>query len=206
MADTAIHEGFPGHDWHYKYMTQHAREISNIRWLTPGAVEDSSSMWQDSMASEGWALYSEELMAEPVRGRPYGFYTAGERLYELQGQLLRAVRVRVDVGIHTGRMSFNEAVDYFTEHVEFYPKARAAAATDPTARAVSDTAERALYRYSKWPTQAITYNLGKNAIIELREALRQKQGKMFSAREFHERLMRMGTIPTGYFRDWFLAG
>ena len=112
----------------------------------------------------------------------------------------------MDVGIHTGRMSFDEAVDYFTEHVEFYPKARAAAATDPTARAIADGAERAMYRYSKWPTQAITYNLGKTAIIELRDALRQRQGDKFSARDFHERLMRMGTVPPGYFRDWFLTG
>jgi uncharacterized protein (DUF885 family) len=206
VATTAIHEGFPGHDWHYKYMTRYASEISNIRWLTPGAVEDSSSMWEDSMATEGWALYSEELMAEPVADRPYGFYTAAERLYELQGQLLRAVRVRVDVGIHTGRMSFDEAVDYFTEHVDFYPNARAQAGRDPTARAITDGAERAIYRYSKWPTQAITYNLGKNAIIELREALRETQGADFQARGFHERLMRMGTIPVGYFREWFLAG
>ena len=36
VADTAVHEGFPGHDWDYKYMTQHAAEISNVRWLTPG--------------------------------------------------------------------------------------------------------------------------------------------------------------------------
>ena len=206
VADTAVHEGFPGHDWYYKYQTQHAAQISNIRWFTPGAVEDSSSMWQDSMPSEGWALYSEELMAEPAPGHPYGFYTAGERLYELQGQLLRAVRVRVDVGIHTGRMKFEEAVDYFTEHVAFYPKARLAAAKDPTAKAITDGAERALYRYSKWPTQAITYNLGKNAIVELRETLRQRQGGKFSERAFHERLIGMGTIPTGYYREWFLAG
>ncbi len=205
VADTAIHEGFPGHDWHYKYMTQHAAEISNIRWLTPGAVEDSSSMWEDSMASEGWGLYSEELMAEPAPGHPFGFYTASERLYELQGQLLRAVRVRVDIGIHTGRMTFDEAVDYFTAHVDFSPGARQAADKDPTARAITANAQRAMYRYSKWPTQAICYNLGKNAIIELREAVRKKQGDKFSAREFHERLMRMGTIPAGYYRDWFLA-
>jgi uncharacterized protein (DUF885 family) len=203
VADTAVHEGFPGHDWHYKYMTQHATEISNIRWLTPGAVEDSSAMWEDSMATEGWALYSEELMGEPVSGKPNGFYTAAEHLYELQGQLLRAVRVRVDVGIHTGRMKFDEAVDYFTEHVSFYPNARAAT-KDPTAQAITAGAERALYRYSKWPTQAITYNLGKNAIIELREAVRRKQGDKFSTRQFHERLMRMGTIPAGYYREAFL--
>jgi uncharacterized protein (DUF885 family) len=201
VADTAIHEGFPGHDWHYKYMTQHASEISNIRWLTPGAVEDSSSMWSDSMAAEGWALYAEELMAEPAPGRPYGFYSAGEHLYELQGQMMRAVRVRVDVGIHTGRMSFDEAVDYFNEHVDFYPRACARAATDQTAAALCDTAQRAIYRYSKWPTQAITYNLGKNAIVDLREASRARLGTAFSARAFHEQFMRMGTVPVGYFRD-----
>ena len=155
------------------------------------------------MASEGWALYSEELMAEPLAGRPRGFYTAAEHLYELQGQLLRAVRVRVDVGIHTGRMSFDEAVDYFTEHVEFYPNARAA--REPAARAIRDHADRAIYRYSKWPTQAITYNLGKKEIHELREAVRAREGDRFSAKAFHERLMRMGTIPTGYFRDSFLG-
>ncbi len=205
VADTAVHEGFPGHDWHYKYMTRHAAEISNIRWLTPGAVEDSSSMWQDSMATEGWALYSEELMAEPVAGREYGFYSAAERLYELQGQLLRAVRVRVDIGIHTGRMTFDQAVDYFTEHAAAYPGARAAASRDPAARAVLENADRAIYRYSKWPTQAITYNLGKRGITELREALRTRDGAKFSSRGFHERLMRMGTIPAGFFREWFLG-
>ena len=67
VADTAVHEGFPGHDWHFRYMTEHKDQISNIRWLTPGAVEDSSAMWSDSMATEGWGLYSEELMSEPAR-------------------------------------------------------------------------------------------------------------------------------------------
>jgi uncharacterized protein (DUF885 family) len=205
IATTAVHEGFPGHDWHYKYMTSRANEISGIRWLTPGAVEDGFSMWEDSMASEGWGLYAEELMAEPRAGLPHGFYTAGEHLYELQAQLLRAVRVRVDVGIHTGRLTFDEAVDYFAEHVEFAPGARARMARDPQARAIIESASRALYRYSKWPTQAITYNLGKNAIVALREAVRAKQGAAFDARRFHERFMAMGTIPTGYFRDRFLA-
>jgi uncharacterized protein (DUF885 family) len=205
VADTAVHEGFPGHDWHFKYMTEHAREISNIRWLTPGAVEDSSSMWEDSMAAEGWALYSEELMSEPAPGRPHGFYTAAEHLYELQGQLLRAVRVRVDVGIHTGRMSFDQAIDYFAEHVAFHPGACARAKMDATARAICEQAGRAIYRYSKWPTQAITYNLGKNEILSLREAVRVREGDRFSARAFHERLMRMGTIPAGYFRSTFLG-
>ena len=206
VADTAIHEGFPGHDWHFKYMTKHAAEISNIRWLTPGAVEDSSAMWGDSMPTEGWGLYSEELMAEPTPDSPYGFYNPGEYLYQLQGQLLRAVRVRVDVGLHTGRMTFDEAVNYFAEHVSFYPNAPARAAREPAAKAVLDSATRAIYRYSKWPTQALTYNLGKNAILSMREAYRTRKGSTYSAREFHERFMRMGTIPPGFFRDALLAG
>ena len=204
VADTAVHEGFPGHDWHYKYMTLHADQISNIRWLTPGAVEDSSSMWSDSMAAEGWALYCEELMSDARPNRPYGFYDAGEYLYELQGQLLRAVRIVVDVGIHTRRMTFDEAVDYFTEHVDFFPGARQKAATDPAARAAADVAQRAIYRYSKWPTQAITYNLGKNTIADLREAYKAKFASAYSEKRFHQKFMGMGTVPVAYFRDVFL--
>ena len=204
VADTAVHEGFPGHDWHYKYMTAHTDQISNIRWLTPGAVEDSSSMWSDSMAAEGWALYCEELMSDQRPNRPYGFYDAGEYLYELQGQLLRAVRIVVDVGIHTRRMTFNEAVDYFTEHVDFFPGARQKAATDPDARASADVAQRAIYRYSKWPTQAITYNLGKNTISALREAYKARFGAGYSEKRFHQKFMGMGTVPVAYFREVFL--
>jgi len=206
VATTAIHEGFPGHDWEYKYMTQHNADISDVRWLTPGAVEDSFSMWEDSMSAEGWALYAEELMAEASTGRPYGFYEPGEYLYMLQAQLMRAVRVRVDVGIHTGRMSFDEAVDYFAAHVDFFPDARAQQAANPMAKAAFDTANRAIYRYSKWPTQCITYNLGKNAILDLRSETERKQGTAFNLKAFHERFMGMGTIPAGYFREDFLKG
>jgi uncharacterized protein (DUF885 family) len=205
VADTAIHEGFPGHDWHFKYMTQHASEISNVRWLTPGAVEDSSSMWADSMATEGWGLYAEELMADPAPNAPHGFYSPAEYLYELQGQLLRAARVRIDVGLHTGRMSFDEAMTYYTEKVSFFPNACSKASNEADAKAVCDGAMRAIYRYSKWPTQALTYNLGKAAIIDLREAYRSRKGATYSAREFHERFMRQGTIPPGFFREAVLG-
>src|SRR4051812_54311 len=162
-------------------------------------------MWSDSMAAEGWALYCEELMLDPNVGRPYGFYTPGEYMYELQGQLLRAVRIVVDVGLHTGTMSFDQAIDYFTANVSFFPNARTRAAADPAAKAVAEGALRAIYRYSKWPTQAITYNLGKSAIQSLRDAYRQAKGSAYTAKEFHERLMRMGTIPATYFREYFLS-
>ncbi len=203
-ADLAAHEGFPGHDWHYKVMTQFRDRISGVRWLTPGAVEDSSSMWEDSMAGEGWGLYSEALMAEPQPGAPEGFYTPEERLYQLQGKLYRDLRVRVDTGIHTNRMTFEEATDLFSEVVDFQPGKCADPSKSDSKRASCDSAWRAIYRYSKWPTQAITYRLGKDQIFALRAEAAKLVGDKFSPKEFHLLFMRQGTIPAGYFREELL--
>jgi uncharacterized protein (DUF885 family) len=206
MPDLAAHEGFPGHDWHYKVMTQYRDQIAPVRWLTPGAVEDSSSMWQDSMAAEGWGLYSEALPAEPQEKAPSGMYTPEEHLYQLKGQLYRDLRVRIDTGIHTGRISFEDAVTLFSETVDFVPgschdtqalKSEAKAASCKVARA-------AVTRYARWPTQAITYRLGKDQILALRKRAQQSEGAHFSAKRFHLEFMKQGTIPAGYFGDELL--
>ncbi|MGI8734144.1 MAG: DUF885 domain-containing protein [Pyrinomonadaceae bacterium] len=206
LADLAAHEGFPGHDWHYKVMTQYRSEIAGVRWLTPGAVEDSSSMWEDSMAAEGWALYAEALMAEPQPGAPEGFYTPEERLYQLQGKLYRDLRVRIDTGIHTNRMSYADAVDLFSETVDFLPGkcSDATAAQSDAKKASCGSAERAIFRYSKWPTQAITYRLGKDEIFALRKEANNLLGDRFSAKAFHLLFMKQGTIPVGYFSEELL--
>ena len=203
MANLAAHEGFPGHDWHYKVMTQYRTAISPIRWLTPGAVEDSSSMWQDSMAAEGWALYSEALLAEPQPLAPNGFYTPEQHLYQLKGQLFRDVRVRVDTGIHTGRMAFEDAVTLFSEVVDFLPGScqDAKALRGLAKRASCDASHRAITRYSRWPTQAITYLMGKDQILALRKRAQTALGDRYSAQAFHLEFMRQGTIPVGYFAD-----
>jgi uncharacterized protein (DUF885 family) len=201
MPDLAAHEGFPGHDWHYKVMTQYKDDISPLRWITPGAVEDSSSMWQDSMAAEGWALYSEALLSEPQPSAPQGFYSPEERLYQLRGKLYRDLRVRIDTGIHTGRMQFEEAVTLFSATVDFLPGACAdpKALHNPDKRASCDSARRAVTRYSRWPTQAITYRLGKDQILALRKRVQEKLGERFSPQRFHLEFMRQGTIPATYF-------
>jgi uncharacterized protein (DUF885 family) len=204
LADLSAHEGFPGHDWHYKVMTQFRSEITGVRWLTPGAVEDSSSMWEDSMAAEGWALYSEALMAEPQPGAPEGFYTPEEHLYQLKGKLYRDLRVRIDTGIHTGKMTYDEAADLFSEVVDFQPGKCADAAKSEAKRASCESAERAIFRYSKWPTQAVTYRLGKDQIFALRAEAAKLLGDKFSPKEFHLLFMRQGTIPAGYFREELL--
>ena len=205
LADLSAHEGFPGHDWYYKVLTQSRDQGSPVRWLTPGAVEDSSSMWEDSMPTEGWALYAEALMSEPQPGAPNGFYTPEEHLYQLQGKLYRDLRVRVDTGIHTGRMTYDEAATLFSEVVDFLPGSCAATSRKSDAkRASCDSAERAIFRYSKWPTQAITYRLGKDQIYAMRQEAASLLGDKFSPKTFHLLFIRQGTIPSGYFRESLL--
>src|SRR5947207_7318543 len=147
LADLSAHEGFPGHDWHYKMMTQYRDQIAGVRWLTPGAVEDSSAMWEDSLAAEGWAHYAEALMAEAQPGAPQGAYTPEERLYQLQGKLYRDLRVRVDTGIHTGRMSYDDAVDLFSQVVDFLPGScgDASSKAGDSKRASCTSAEAAIF-------------------------------------------------------------
>jgi uncharacterized protein (DUF885 family) len=204
IADLSAHEGFPGHDWHYKVMTRYRDLISPVRWLTPGEVEGSASMWEDSMAAEGWAHYAEALMAEPEPKAPEGFYTPEERVYQLQGQLYRDLRVRIDTGLHTGRLGFDQAVDLFSEIVDFLPGSCHAAELAPEKKSSCDSARRAIFRYSKWPTQAITYRLGKARILDLRARAEKIVPGPDGRKRFHLLFMQQGTIPPGYFEDALL--
>jgi uncharacterized protein (DUF885 family) len=169
------------------------------------------------MPAEGWGLYAEALMAEPQPGFPSGFYSPEERLYQLQGQLYRDLRVRIDTGIHTGRISYDDAVTLFSEVVDFLPGscavqagrveapgAKADTAQSDAKRASCGAAERAIFRYSKWPTQAITYRLGKDQIYSLRAEAEKRLGKAYSQKTFHLQFIRQGTIPANYFRELLL--
>ena len=141
------------------------------------------------------------------RGAPAGFYTPEERLYQLQGKLYRDLRVRIDTGIHTNRMSYAEAVDLFSEIVRFLPGKCSDTATvkSEAKQASCASSERAIFRYSKWPTQAITYRLGKDEIFALRRRkLANALGERFSPKAFHLLFMKQGTIPSGYFREELL--
>lgn len=206
QPDLAAHEGFPGHDWNAKVMATYRAQISALRWLTPGAVEDSSSMWEDSVSAEGWALYAEGLMAEPQRGAPHGFYTPEEHLYELQGELLRDLRVRLDPGLHTGRISFDDAVSQYSEIIDFLPGSchDQKALADPAKRASCQSAYSEIARYAHWPTQAVTYRLGRDQILSLRRRAQRLFGPEFSLQRFHLEFMKQGPIPAGYFAEELL--
>src|SRR5205823_1479226 len=113
----------------------------------------------------------------------------------------RDLRVRVDTGIHTGRMTFEDAVTLFSEVVDFLPgSCESGAALKLDAKQASCKAARgAITRYARWPTQAITYRLGREQIFALREL-----GAAFSLQRFHLAFMRQGTIPAGYFSEELL--
>jgi uncharacterized protein (DUF885 family) len=204
LADLAAHELFPGHDYHFKVMTSNRASISPVRWLLPGEVEGSASMWADSMAVEGWAHYGEALMAEAGPGAPDGAYVGDEILYESQGALYRNLRVRIDIGLHTGRISFADAVDLFSETVDFLPGSCRTPSLPAEKAASCTSAESAIYRYSKWPTQAITYRLGKERIQALRAEV-PSGAEAGATRRLHELLMKQGPIPPDLVRAAVLA-
>ena len=109
--------------------------------------------------------------------------------------------MRVDIGIHTGRLGFDDAVTLFSEVVDFQPGSCSDAKALKVAakRASCAAALAAINRYSRWPTQAITYRLGKDQILALRAQAQQQLGDKFSLQQFHLEFMRQGTIPAGYF-------
>lgn len=193
QPELAARIGFPGHAWHYRIMAENRAVISAVRWLDPTPDAD-------------WSLYAQGLLAEPRPGAPHGFYSPEERLYQLRTQLDRAVRVRIDTGIHTGRLSAEDAVTLLSEGVDFLP----GSCHDP--RALADTAKRAscerarveVRQCARSPTRAIAGWLGKEQLKSLRRRAQRLFGPEFSEPRFHLELMQQGTIPAGYFAEELL--
>lgn len=123
---------------------------------------------------EGWALYCEEMMFE------MGFYPDREtRLLQLKDQLWRSCRVVIDASIHSRRMSFEDAAKMLVDVAD-----------------VEETnAEVEVKRYTISPTQPMSYIVGKKQILELREKVRNLEGKDFRLKDFHDRLLSFGSIP-----------
>src|SRR5262249_5549717 len=134
-----------------------------------------------------------------------GYYAPEERIYALQGELYRDLRVRIDTGLHTGRLGYDEAVDLFSQVVDFQPGSCRGASLAPDKKASCESAERAIYRYSKWPTQAIPYRLGKDRILALRARADQIAPGPAGRKRFHVLFMKQGSMPPDYFADDLLA-
>ena len=206
MPDLAAHEGFPGHDWHYKIMTQYRDQIAPVRWLTPGPWRTPHPCGRTRWPRRAGGCTRKRCRLSRRRRPRNGFYTPEEHLYQLRGQLYRDLRVRIDTGIHTGRLSFEDAVSLFSQTVDFQARllpGPAGAEVRGQGRQLQ-VARAAVTRYARWPTQAITYRLGKEQILALRKRAQQARGAHFSAQRFHLEFMKQGTIPAGYFGEELL--
>ena len=119
-----------------------------------------------SALSEGWGLYAERLAAESGW---YGDDIEG-RLGQLDFELFRARRLVVDTGLHAKRWTRQQAIDYGIEASE-------------------------VERYTVYPGQACSYMMGELKILELRDKAQAALGAKFSVREFHNAVLRTGTVP-----------
>jgi hypothetical protein len=159
------HEAYPGH--HLQLLT--AQGLGS---------EVRRHLWSPIMV-EGWALYSEQLMEDT------GFYrTAESRLFRLLNLLWRAIRVVLDVGLHTRGMNVVEAVDYMVDHL-------------PIERS---SAEAEVRRYCAWPTYQLSYAVGVRELLRLRDAYRERDPAAYSPRKFHDEVMKYGGIPVALAR------
>ncbi|KPJ61268.1 MAG: hypothetical protein AMJ46_02955 [Latescibacteria bacterium DG_63] len=170
MVLCALHEAYPGH---HLQLIHSNRVQSRLRHLC-----------QSTVFAEGWALYCEQLMKEQ------GFYTSGDiELFQLKDVLWRAARVVVDVGLHSGTMTFEEAIEFLVSE-----------ALIERANAVAE-----VRRYTNTPSQPSSYAIGKELVLALREEEQRRLGPAFELRSFHERLLSSGTIPFRLVREEFEA-
>ncbi|HEX9994733.1 MAG TPA: DUF885 domain-containing protein [Acidimicrobiales bacterium] len=157
IPTTSVHEAYPGHHWHLTTMLagRPLRRVVSSPYFT-----------------EGWALYSERMMREQ------GFFTdPAHEIGHLDARIFRAARIVCDTSLHTGDMSFDEAVAFMSTK---------ASLSEPTA-----TAE--VTRYCAWPTQASAYLTGALEIERAREGWLAAGGDL---RTFHDRLGGSGAMPT----------
>ena len=163
------HEGIPGHFLQLSIANHLSDEIRRQH--------------DDSVFIEGWALYGEEMLMRT------GLYSNNS---PAQGQILRlsryrAARIGVDVNLHTGRWSFEQAVKYFME----------AGGLD------REAAEGEAAGAASSPTQKISYITGKWQIMNLLGRYKDRQGENFRLGQFHDDLIKNGSLPVSVI-EWIL--
>jgi uncharacterized protein (DUF885 family) len=163
MKTLAVHEGVPGH--HYQIaLNQEIKGLPIFRSFVPFSVH-----------SEGWALYTEQMMAD------LGFYDNDPYgdLGRLQAELFRAIRLVVDTGIHAKRWTREEAIAYMAAE---------------GGMTLSDVVSE-IERYIVMPGQATSYKMGMIKFIEFREKARSQLGERFDVRDFHDVILKNGPMP-----------
>lgn len=161
MTSLFLHEGQPGH--HYQIALQQEMNLPKFRkfgWITA--------------YGEGWALYAETL------GKEMGLYEdPSQYLGHLKLELVRAVRLVTDTGLHSKGWTREQTIQYMMDNEGI---------TQADAR-------RATERYMAWPGQALAYKIGALKIQELRARAQQALGKEFSLRDYHDLVLSEGVLP-----------
>ena len=161
MVTLFLHEGQPGHHFH-------------IALLQEMGLPNFRKFGGNNAFTEGWALYAETL------GKEMGFYDNPENYFgHLNDEMLRAVRLVVDTGMHAQGWTREQSIKYMKETLGY---------TD--ALATSETE-----RYMVWPAQALAYKVGALKIAELRARAQAAMGAKFSLPAFHAQVLGDGTLP-----------
>jgi len=162
IESTAYHEGVPGHHLQGT-IAQEVKDLPPFR----------QHAWYGAYG-EGWALYSERL------GKEVGFYQDPYSDFgRLEDEMLRAIRLVVDTGLHYKHWTRDQVVQYFHDH---------SAIDEPNVQSETN-------RYISWPAQALSYKMGQLKILELRARARQQLGGQFDIREFHDQVVDSGALP-----------
>jgi uncharacterized protein (DUF885 family) len=165
VACTALHEGYPGHHLHFLVMQAQPSPVRRVIG--------------SPLTVEGWALYCEQLMADE------GFLNRPEELFFQQLHMLwRAVRIVLDVRLHTMGMTVPEAVTYMTD----------------TLGISRTSAEAEVRRYCGSPAYQLCYAVGRRELERLREDVRARDGGSFSLRKFHDEVLAYGALPVSLIR------
>ena len=162
MESLFLHEAIPGHHYQVSLQQENTSLPKFMRFGWFGAY------------GEGWAHYCETL------GPEFGLYTDPyQKMGYLSDQMLRAVRLVVDTGLHTGTMNREEAIKYFLSNIS-YDEAAATAEVE---------------RYMALPGQALGYKIGALRIRELRDKYQKELGAKFSLAKFHDEILNQGCLP-----------
>jgi uncharacterized protein (DUF885 family) len=162
FESTAYHEGIPGH--HMQLSIQ-----QELPELPPFRQQGGYTAF-----IEGWALYSERL------GKEVGFYQDPYSDYgRLNDEMLRAIRLVVDTGLHHKHWTREQVVQFFRDH---------SAIDEVEIQSETD-------RYIVWPGQALAYKMGALKILELRDRAQKELGPKFDIRAFHDEILGAGALP-----------
>lgn len=162
MESLFLHEAIPGH--HYQIsLQQENTELPKFR-----------RFGGNNAYAEGWALYCESL------GKELGLYTNPyQYIGALGDEIHRAIRLVVDVGMHTKGMTREEAIQYMTDNEQISEEGA--------------TAE--IERYMVIPAQALGYKIGALKIRELRTRYEKDLGDQFNLAAFHDAILKDGNLP-----------